>query len=75
VNIVIDEKFQGKGYGLVLLKEFIKTARQKNFARVVGHFRHNGSAHLMNKLGGREIRIEKDWLGTREDYSFCELVL
>lgn len=74
-NIVIDKKYQGRGYGNQLLKEFLVTAKEKGYHKVIGHFRPNGSLALLKKFGGKEIRICPNWENTHEDYSFCELDL
>ena len=74
-NFVVNPEFQGNGYGRRLLKEFIMAARNKGYDTLAGHFRNNGSLHIIEKLGAQKKGILKDWESTGEDYIFCLLDL
>jgi len=72
-NLVVCPQFQGKGLGSVLIKEFIKKCYNQGFNLITGHFRMNGSFHLVNKMGAEIKAVEHNWEDTNEDYVFCEL--
>ncbi|HII71437.1 TPA: GNAT family N-acetyltransferase [Candidatus Woesearchaeota archaeon] len=74
-NIVVDPVFQGRGFGSILLREFVRVSKEKGYEKVLGHFRQNGSLRLFEKEGGQRLKLEKDWEGCGEDYFFCELEL
>jgi ribosomal protein S18 acetylase RimI-like enzyme len=74
-NFVIEPEYQNKGYGSQLLKEFIKSAKEKGYKKLLGHFRQNSSLHLVKKLGAKEKKTYKNWCKTKENYTLCELVL
>jgi GNAT superfamily N-acetyltransferase len=73
LNFVIDVPYQGRGYGYQLMQDFIKTAKMKGYENLVGHFRPNGSLHLIKKFGGCEKGMVKNWENTGEDYVLCHL--
>lgn len=75
INIVVEHSTRMRGYGRMLLEEFIRCAKQQGYRRLVGNFRPNGSLHLIKSMGAKELRMHKDWEGTDEDYISCELEL
>ena len=74
-NFVIEPAYRGKGYGQRLLLEFIKSANEIGYEKLVGHFRRNWSLPMIKKLGAIEIGIHSNWENTGEDYIICELDL
>ncbi|MBN2111708.1 GNAT family N-acetyltransferase [Candidatus Woesearchaeota archaeon] len=74
-NFAVEPIHQGKGYGMKLLLEFIKSAKEKGYEKLLGHFRPNASLALIKKAGGKELKICKNWENTGEDYVLCELDL
>ena len=74
-NFVIDSKYQDKGYGHQLLQNFIKSAKEKGYEKLVGHARQNNSLYLGKKFGAKEKSVHKNWSDTEEDYILCELDL
>jgi len=74
-NILIDPSHQGRGYGSMLMQEFIKSAKSKGYDYIVGHFRPNGSLHIIKKFGAVEGAVCKNWENIGEDYIFCILDL
>ena len=74
-NFIIDRQYQGKGYGHLLLLEFIKQARSRGFEFLVGHFRQNAILKIIKEMGGQERFVVKNWEGSGEDYVLCELDL
>jgi GNAT superfamily N-acetyltransferase len=72
-NIVINPVHQGKGYGSMLMQEFIKSAKIKGYDYIVGHFRPNGSLHMIKKFGAVEGAVCKNWENIGENYVFCIL--
>ncbi len=74
-NFSVEQKHQGKGYGSSLLRDFIRTAQEKGYERLVGHFRPNGSLALIKKFNCKELKVCKNWEETNEDYVLCELDL
>ncbi|AJF61780.1 TPA: GNAT family N-acetyltransferase [Candidatus Woesearchaeota archaeon] len=71
-NIVIDKPYQGKGYGSALLEEFIKAVKERGFRKVVGHF-NSSSRRIIQKHGGTEVSVAKNWENTGENFFVCEL--
>jgi GNAT superfamily N-acetyltransferase len=74
-GMVIEPEYQGRGYGMKLLMEFISAARTQGYTRLVGHFRANASLALMRKLGAAELSLERNWCESGEEYVFCSLPL
>lgn len=74
-NIVTMPDFQGRGCGRHLLEEFCRQARRRDFRKVGGHFRGNGSLKNFTALGGRPLAVCPDWFATGESYTYCELDL
>jgi len=74
-NFVIEPEYQNKGYGSQLLNEFIKSAKEKKYKKLLGHFRPNSSLYLLKKLGAEEKKTYKNWWKTKEDYTLCKLML
>ena len=75
MDIVISARFQGRGLGTLLLKEFIRGASSTGYGLLAGHFRPNSSLSLIRKLGATEKGVWKDWERTGEDYVLCSLDL
>lgn len=73
INIVVEPSIRGKGYGRMLLEEFISCAKQQGYKRLVGNFRPNGSLQLIKSMGAKELRRHDDWECTGEAYVSCEL--
>jgi len=74
-SVVVNPEFQGRGYGHLLLQEFIKTAKAKGYDYVAGHFRQNNSLQLIRKFGARENGVCHNWDNTGEDCVVCCLDL
>ncbi|MBN2042769.1 MAG: GNAT family N-acetyltransferase [Candidatus Aenigmarchaeota archaeon] len=74
-NFVINPQYQGMGYGYLLMREFILSAKNMGYDYVFGHFRQNGSLHLIRKFGAQERGIHKNWEDVGEDYVVCCLDL
>jgi GNAT superfamily N-acetyltransferase len=74
-NILINPAHQGKGYGSMLTQEFIKSAKAMGYDYIAGHFRPNGSLHMIKKFGAVEGAVCKNWENIGEDYVFCILDL
>ncbi len=74
-NFVIANGYRGEGIGSKLLKEFLITAQELGYDRVIGHFRPNGSLAAFKKFGATEIEVCRNWENTKEDYIFCEIDL
>jgi len=74
-SITVAGQFQGKGFGRMMMQDFVAEARRNKYRKIVGHFRQNGSLALIIKSGAREILTVHDWHGSGEDYCYCELVL
>lgn len=74
-SITVGEALQGQGMGLRLIRAFADGAREAGYRRIVGHFRRNGSLALAKKIGGAEVRIERDWFGTGEEFVCCVIDL
>ncbi len=74
-NIAIEPEYQGRGYGYNLLMDFIKSAIEKGYTHLAGHFRQNSSLHLIKKFGAEEKGVYKNWENTGEDYVLCVLDL
>lgn len=72
-NLVINENFRKKGYGIKLLDDFVKESHEKEYTLIEGYFRPNHSLPLVRRLGAKEKSVHKNWFGTGEDYVFCEL--
>jgi len=72
-NVVIDTPYQEQGYAKRLLQAFIAEAQKKGYTKLVGFFRPNNSLPLIKSMGGKEVKVFKDWWNTGEDYVFCEL--
>jgi len=70
-NFIIDEKFQGRDFGMQLLLEIIRVVRQEGYERVAGHFRENRAMSMNKRLGAREKAIVQNWYGTGENYHLC----
>ncbi len=73
INFIIDPPHQRKGYGRALLLEFIRSAAERGYERIIGHFKPGTSLPMIKKFGGREIGIARNWCETGEDYVLCEL--
>jgi ribosomal protein S18 acetylase RimI-like enzyme len=74
-NLAILPNYQGKGIGYKLLKEFIRSAKEKGFETLIGHFRPNGSLALIKKFGAKEVKQCHNWEGSTECFVMCELDL
>jgi GNAT superfamily N-acetyltransferase len=74
-SIVINPEFQGRGYGRQLIWEFIKTAKDRGYDFVAGHFRQNGSLKLIKRFGAKEECVCQNWENMGEDYVACCLDL
>jgi GNAT superfamily N-acetyltransferase len=74
-SIVIDSNFQGKGYGYLMLLDYLEESKRRRFDLVYGHFRPNSSYYIFKKAGGEEVSIHKNWYDTFEDYSLCRIDL
>jgi ribosomal protein S18 acetylase RimI-like enzyme len=67
-SITVSPDFQKRGFGRALMIEFMRHSRENGYARMIGHFRPNGSAAIMRKLNAEQLSVEKDWFGTGQDY-------
>lgn len=72
-NIVIDNDYQGKGYGHELMKEFIRIAKVRGFEALAGHFRKFRSDSLIRKFGAVAKKTYANWDCSGEVYIFCVL--
>jgi GNAT superfamily N-acetyltransferase len=70
-SIVINPGLQGKGYGRQLLLEFIKSAKEKGYDFIAGHFRQNGSLKLIKAFGAKEEGVCPNWENIGEDCVIC----
>lgn len=70
-NFVASGEHRGKGFGTLLLEEFLRVATGKGYKKMVGHFRHNASLRVAEKLGGKKVRVHEDWCGSREPVTLC----
>jgi len=68
-NIVVDEKFQGKGIGTILLKDAIEKAERKGFKKIIIGTGNSsvGQLYLYQKVGFRIAEIKSDFF--RKNYS------
>ena len=71
LNLVINPEHQGKGYGKLLLQEFVKASQSKGYDYVIGHFRQNASLHIMRKIGAVEKGLFKNWENSSEEAVAC----
>src|SRR3989338_6154817 len=67
-NFIVEAEFQGKGYGQQLINKFINFiseyyCEERNVAvdAIAGHFKKNGSLHIINKLGAVEVKQYNNW--------------
>jgi GNAT superfamily N-acetyltransferase len=74
-SFVVNHRYQGKGYGKTLLNDIIKTAREKDYDYVAGHFKIGGSYEIFKRYGPVVVDTFKDWEGSGHDYNFCVLEL
>lgn len=74
-NFVINPKYQGVGYGTMLLKKFLKNSKKRGYKILEAHFRDNVSFYIAKKLGAEEIKIFPNWIETGETYTHCRLGL
>ncbi|MFH1237780.1 MAG: GNAT family N-acetyltransferase [Candidatus Aenigmatarchaeota archaeon] len=70
-NVVVNPEYQGKGIGKQLLWEFIRTAKDRGYDYIAGHFRQNGSLQLIKKLGAKEEGVYHNWENMGEDCVAC----
>ena len=68
-------KFQGRGYGSLLLESFIKTAREKGYKIIDGHYNKNTSYPIIKKYGAEFIKVEHNWYDTGHEYMYCRIRL
>jgi GNAT superfamily N-acetyltransferase len=74
-NILISPSFQGKGFGLKLMKKFIDTSIDEGFEFVNGNFRVNGSYKIAKKFN---VIFEKkilNWENSGEEFVYCVISL
>ena len=74
-DLVIDPEFQGKGYGYQLMSEFIRSAKEKGYTKLAGHFRLGSSLNLIKKFGAKEVLSFSNWEESGETYVLCVLDL
>lgn len=74
-NYVINPKYQGNGYGIGLLKEFMAECHERGCKILEGHFKNGASLHVAKKLGAMEIDYFPNWFDTGENYTHCRLSL
>ena len=67
LNICIDPRFQGRGYGTDLVAQLLDVARTHNARMAFLEVRASNSAacHLYNKLGFNEMGVRKNYYPTR----------
>jgi GNAT superfamily N-acetyltransferase len=74
-NFIVVNGYRGEGIGSKLLKEFLISAKEQGYDRVIGHYRPNASFELIKRYGATVIEVCKNWENTKEDYVFCEIDL
>ncbi|MFH1126634.1 MAG: GNAT family N-acetyltransferase [archaeon] len=74
-NIVIDNAFQGRGYGHEMMKEFIRIAKMRGYEVLAGHFRKYRSESLIRKFGAVAKKTYANWDNSGEEYILCVLDL
>ncbi|MBN1897002.1 MAG: GNAT family N-acetyltransferase [Candidatus Aenigmarchaeota archaeon] len=75
MNMVVNPKYRGMGFGRMLLNEFIKDSRKNEFHVIAGHFRQSSSLNAFRKSGGVEKAVFSNWEGSGEDFVLCYLNL
>jgi N-acetylglutamate synthase-like GNAT family acetyltransferase len=68
-NIVVDEKYQGKGIGTILLKDAIKKAKSQGLKKIIIGTGNSsiGQLYLYQKVGFRITEIKPDYF--KQHYS------
>lgn len=72
-NIVVEVHHKGKGYGKLILAEFLRRAKEKGYKKLYGYFQKDQSLYLIKKAGAIELQIEQNWHGSGEEYTLCVL--
>jgi ribosomal protein S18 acetylase RimI-like enzyme len=75
LNIVVDPGYQGKGYGNEMMRELLKSAKERGFSFIACHCRQTSSLGIMRKLGAQERGLFRNWEGSGEDFTLCLLDL
>jgi ribosomal protein S18 acetylase RimI-like enzyme len=75
LNIVVNPGYQGKGYGNQMMRELLKSAKERGFSFIACHCRQTSSLGIMRKLGAQEMGLFRNWEGSGEDFTLCLLDL
>ena len=81
--MAVSPNFQGQGLGLILMDEFLRQMRDKKIKTIelstvasTDNFElYKGTRRFYEKYGFKEIRIDKDYYGPREDRGIMRLEL
>jgi GNAT superfamily N-acetyltransferase len=74
-NIIVEKDCRGKGFGSQILAELLKCAKELGFTKAYGHFGRDRSYPMVKKFGATDLRIEKKWEGSKEEFVLCEIIL
>lgn len=74
-NLIINPRFQERGYGTKLLDKFVQKCRSRGYDFLEGHFRNGSSLHIAEKMGAKKSQVYPNWQGTGEKYIHCKLRL
>jgi ribosomal protein S18 acetylase RimI-like enzyme len=75
LNIVVNPGYQGMGYGNEMMRELLKSAKERGFSFIACHCRQTSSLGIMRKLGAQERGLFRNWEGSGEDFTLCLLDL
>lgn len=74
-SIVIEPKYQRRGYARLLVQEFICWSRRLGYKKIGGFFREKSSLPLVEQFGAKKIKPFHNWADTGETYWYAEIDL
>jgi GNAT superfamily N-acetyltransferase len=69
-SFTVAKKYQGKGYGSLIMFYLYNLLKNLKFTEVRGHAKIGSSWHIINKLGAKPIEVKANHEGTGERYIY-----